>query len=73
MTTTTEILDAMKQAAVDGVQSTSFGAGTSSMSAMSIQDQITALRFAAEVAASTKNHRGIVFKQIQPCGARNDS
>ena len=49
--TSDNIKDAIAQAASDGVRRASFGAGSSSQSAMSICDQITAIGF------SKKNSR----------------
>lgn len=69
MVTTEQILNAMKQSAADGVSSTSFSAGSSSQSAMSIRDQIEAIRFLEERAAQDRNHGGITFRQIVPPGA----
>ena len=63
--TSTDIQNAIAQAAADGVQSASFGAGSSSQSAMSISDQITAMRFLQEELAKKTQTRGISFKQIQ--------
>jgi len=63
--TTTDIQNAIAQAAADGVSSASFGAGSSSQSAMSIQDQIAAHRFLQEEAARKSKSRGISFRQIQ--------
>ena len=72
-TSADEILEAMKTAAAGGVASSAFSGGSSSQSAMSIQDQITAFRFAKEQGAQSKNHGGIMFRQFVPPGARNDS
>lgn len=73
MATADEIKTAMAQAAVDGITSASFSAGSSSQSQMSISDQIAAIRFLREEGAASKNHGGIRFRTIQPPGAVNDS
>ena len=72
MATDAEILSALRQNAADGVSSASFGPGTSTTSGMSVRDQIEAYRFSKEISAQSRNHGGIFFKQIQPCGAVND-
>jgi hypothetical protein len=73
MATADEIRTAMAQAAVDGVSSASFSAGSSSQSQMSIQDQIEAIRFLREEGAGSKNHGGIRFRTIKPPGSMNDT
>lgn len=72
MATATEILTAMKQSAADGVSSTSFSAGSSSQSEMSIGERLQLYRFLREEEAKGLNHGGIRMLEIQPPGARND-
>ena len=73
MATISDIETRISETASDGVSSASFSQGSSSHTALSIDEQIKAHRFLSEIAAKAKNHGGLMFRQIQPPGARNDS
>ena len=59
--------------AAGGVSSTSFGAGSSSQSAMSIDDLIKADRYLSSKKARQRRACGMTFRQIVPPGAVNDA
>jgi len=72
MATQADVETTLTELAAGGVQSTSFGAGTSSQSAMSVGDLMKVDSYLLAKAAQRKRHGGLMFRQIVPPGAIND-